>query len=443
MAARAFPLRGVASLFLARQHLARPRATPATARRVVRFAEDVGGIQIDSINVVERAHYLAVWSRFGPYDRAWLDRLAYRRRLFFEYWAHAACFVPTSLLPGWRRAMLDYEPRHMGWARWLRKNEKVLDRVKEEIAARGPMNAGDFEGERRTSGGWWSWGPVRHALHHLWMTGALTVESRRNFQKRFDLFERAIPAARDREPLAPGEFARWHVRRSLHAMGAATERDLAGYLSFPRFARGDRRAALQSLVESGEVEEIEVEGQKGPWLALREDFGALRRAGRVEAPARGTTLLSPFDSLLWHRDRVARLFGFDYRIEVYTPGDQRVHGYYTLPVLHDGELVGRIDAKTHRAEGRLEVRHAHFEPWLARGGKAPRSGARLDPENALDGVADALASLAVFVGADEIALRRVTPQRLRGSLARRLSRRPRPATPVQDRSIRAAGHGSA
>jgi len=141
-----------------------------------------------------------------------------------------------------------------------------------------------------------------------------------------------------------------------------------------------------------------------------------------------TTLLSPFDSLLWHRDRVARLFGFDYRIEVYTPGPRRVHGYYTLPILHHGHLIGRLDAKAHRAERRLEVRHAHFESWFASVQAPPAGGARVDQDEALAGLGEALGSLAAFVGADEVTLRRVTPRRLRASLARTL----RGAAPAGD-----------
>jgi uncharacterized protein YcaQ len=424
MPRRAIPLRAVTALFLERQHLARPRTSALTARRLGRFVEDVGGVQLDSINVLERAHYLTLWSRFGPYDRASLDRLVYRRRLLFEYWAHAACLVPTSMLPWWRRAMLDYRVRHTGWRKWLRRNSKVLNQVREAVSANGPMGGADFDGRRPAgSGGWWSWRPVHHALHYLWMTGALTVQSRRHFQKRFDLFERAIPAVLDCEAVSSEEFTRWHVQRSLHAMGAATEKDLTGYLSFPRFLPAVRRAALRALIERAEVAEIEVEGRPERWLALERDVAALTRAGRAPAPSRGTTFLSPFDSLLWHRDRVSRLFGFDYRIEVYTPGDKRVHGYYTLPILHRGELIGRIDAKAHRAERRLEVRHAHFEPWFA-AGKAPPTGEHLvEREEALEGVADALGSLSGFVGADAVVLGRVTPLRLRAALARALRRR--------------------
>jgi hypothetical protein len=418
-----FPVRAAARLFLERQHLDAPRSRPLTPSRLRRFAEDTGGIQLDSVNVVDRAHYLAVWSRFGPYDRAAFDRLVHGHRHLFEYWAHAACLVPVSALPAWRRAMRDYRIKHQGWARWLRKNTRVLTRVRETIAANGPMGSADF-GSKRPDGskGWWSWSPVHHALHHLWMTGVLTVESRRHFHKRFDLIERAVPAARDAEPVSAEEFARWHVAQSLRAMGAATEKDLAWYLSFPRSFRKQRLAALRDLIGQGDVAEIAIEGRSGRWLALTRDLPALRRAGRASAaPPRGTTVLTPFDSLLWHRERVQRLFGFDYKIELYTPGDQRVHGYYTLPVLHDGELIGRIDAKTHREDRVLEVRHASFEPWFAKGAASPSRGVRLDVAEAMAGLADAFASLAKFVGADEVTLDRVTPGRLKPALARKIS----------------------
>ncbi len=420
MPRRPIPSRAVTALFLERQHLARPRAAALTPRRLVRFVADVGGLQLDSINVLERAHYLTVWSRFGPYDRARLDRLVNRRRLLFEYWAHAACLVPVAALPWWRRAMLDYRFRHTGWSDWLRRNAKVLARVKAAIQANGPMANADFDGRRPAGGGWWSWRPVQHALHYLWMTGALAVHSRLHFQKRYDLFERALPHAADVQPVSREEFLRWHVERSLHAMGAATELDLARYLSFPRFELGARRAALRTMIERGEVVEVEVEGAPGRWLALARDLPALARAALADAPSRGTTLLAPFDSFLWHRDRVRRLLGFDYRIEVYTPGPKRVHGYYTLPLLHDGHLIGRVDAKAQRAERRLDVRHVHLEEWFVSARPAPAGRGPVDRDAALAGLAGALASLATFVGGDEIALGRVTPRRLRGPLSRAL-----------------------
>jgi uncharacterized protein YcaQ len=416
------PAEAVAALFLERQHLARPRATPLTPGRLARFVEDVGGLQIDSINVLDRAHYLTVWSRFGPYDRKRLDRLVYHRRLLFEYWAHAACLVPTSMLPWWRRAMLDYRVRHTGWSGWLRRNGRTLRAVRDAVEANGPMGNGDFAGRRPSGGnaGWWDWKPSQHALHYLWMTGSLTIHSRRHFQKRFDLFERALGQAHAVEPVSSAEFLRWHVQRSLRAMGAATEADLARYLTFPRFVPGARRKALQALVEAGDVAEVQLEGTSARWLARACDLPALARAARGRNAPRGTTLLSPFDSLLWHRERVARLFGFDYRIEVYTPGPQRVHGYYTLPILHGGRLIGRVDAKAERAARRLDVRHVHFERWFSDASAPPAGGDRLDQDAAFAGLADALGSLATFVAAEKIRLGRVTPGRLRAPLARAL-----------------------
>jgi len=414
------PRARVAALFLERQHLARPRVASLSARRLCRFVEDVGGLQMDSINVLERAHYLTVWSRFGPYDRATLDRIAYGRRLLFEYWAHAACLIPTSALPYWRRAMLDYRVRHTGWSNWLRRNPKVLGGRRITKNTNGPMANADFASRRppNAGAGWWNWKPAQHALHFLWMTGAITVDSRRHFQKRFDLFERAIPQVRELEVVSPTAFARWHVERSFMAMGAATDNDLSRYLTFPRFSSYTRRAALGALRRSGEVAEVSVEGSSARWLALTRDLPTLARSRR--AAPRGTTLLSPFDSLLWHRDRVVRLFDFDYRIEVYTPAHRRIHGYYTLPILHDGELIGRIDVKAHRAERRLEARHVHLEPWFADAEPAPVSGLPLDLDRALAGIAEALRSLAAFVSVDEVSMGRVTPRRLRAPLMRAL-----------------------
>jgi uncharacterized protein YcaQ len=346
--------------------------------------------------VIDRAHYLTVWARFGPYDRAQLDRLVYRRRLLFEYWAHAACLVPTSLLPWWRRAMLDYEIRHTGWSTWLRRNRRVLDTVVEAIRGQGPMGSADFEPRRPSGrGGWWRWRPVQHALHYLWMTGALAVHSRRHFQKRFDLAERAMPAGPDPAAVSSEEFRRWHVERSLHAMGAATLTDLSRYLTFPRFAPGARLAALRLLRDRGEVTEIEVEGTRGRWLVLTRDLPALARAGRQRAPSRGTTLLSPFDSLLWHRERVERLFGFTYRIEVYTPGPRRVHGYYTLP---SSTTATWSAASTLRTTARAALRSGALAGWLA-GGLRPGRRGRARPGRGAGRAAEALPP-ATFAGAD-------------------------------------------
>lgn len=407
----AFSRRAVAALFLARQHLARPRTRRLDARSLVGFVEDVGGLQLDTINVVERGHHLTLWSRFGPYDRGALERIVFRRRLLFEYWAHAACLVPASHYPAWRRAMLDYSRRSRAWGRWLQKNRRLLRSVEDAIAASGPLGSGDFE-HRRPPGsgrGWWDWKPAAHALDYLWMSGRTIVHSRPHFRKRFDLAERLMPEAVAREPLSRDAFHRWHLRQSLRAMGAASEADLRMYLSFPRMAAADRHRALRAALDVGEVVEVAVEAERTPWLALAEDLPALTTADRKRRPSAGTTLLSPFDSFLWHRERVRRLFSYDYKLEVYTPGAARRHGYYSMPILHEGRLVGRLDPKVHRADGRLEVRAVHFEPWFAKGQAAPLAWGALNRDAAISGVGEALRSLAVFVGAEEVTVVRVTP----------------------------------
>ena len=420
-----FPLRAVAALFLERQHLARPRGRRLTAASLARFAEDAGGIQLDSINVVERAHHLTLWNRFGPYDRKRLERLAYRHRVLFEYWAHAACLVPTSDLGPWRRAMLDYSLRSRGWRNWLKKNGPLLAEVEETIRKEGPLANIDFTRRqpptRRGAGGWWNWKPATHALDYLWMSGRTMVHSRQHFQKRFDLAERVIPTVTGLEPMEREEFLKWHLRRSLRAMGAATYADLRLYLTFPRMSISERRRALAELLRSGEVVEIAVTGAPGPWYALAADLPLLTRAGRRRSASRGTALLAPFDSFLWHRDRTRRLFGFDYRIEVYTPGHKRVHGYYSLPILHDGQLIGRLDPKTHRDDRRLEVRVIHLERWFARAEPPPgASWGAPDRDGAVAGIAEALRSLAAFVGADHVTLGRVSPPAFAAPMRRAL-----------------------
>lgn len=415
-----FSRAAVSALFIARQHLDRPLARRLTTASLARFVEDVGGLQLDSINVVERAHHLTLWSRFGPYDRRAFERLVYRRRVLFEYWAHGACLVPAGHLAPWRRAMLDYSVRSRAWGRWLKRNRTVLRRVEEAIRERGPLGNADFPRRRAAAEtGWWSWKPATHALDFLWMSGRTLVASRRHFQKRFDLAERVLPRLGRVEPVDGEEFRRWHLRRSLHAMGAATDADLRMYLSFPRIEAAERRRALQALLAAGEIAEVAVRGDAARWYALAADLALLARAGRRRVPARGTAVLSPFDSFLWHRERTRRLFGFDYRIEVYTPGHDRIHGYYSLPIFHAGQLIGRLDPKNHREARRLEVRSVHFEPWFAAGAPPPAaSWGPVDRDAALAGTGTALRSLATFVGAGEVVVGRVTPASFAAPLRR-------------------------
>jgi uncharacterized protein YcaQ len=404
-----FPRRAAAALFLERQHLRRPRARRFTAKNLLAFITDAGGLQIDSINVVDRAHYLTLWSRFDQYDRAAFDRLAYRRRALFEYWAHAACYVPTADFPAWRRAMLD-RPHAFGWAGWLRKNRKVVALVEDAVRERGPLGTSDFEHAKGSTTGWWNWKPASHGLDFLWRTGRTAVHSRVHFQKRYDLAERVMPEALAQEPMSGETFLRWHIRRSLHAMGPALETDLRLYLTFPRFEPRERRRAITDMIRGGEIAEIGIDGDRGRWLCLARDLDALAAAGRRRRASEGLTLLSPFDSFMWHRDRVERLFGFNYRIEVYVPQPKRIFGYYVLPVFADGHFIGRADVKSNRQSGTFELKVLHLEPWFAKGTAPPVAGwAAPERRPTLERLGEAVRSLATFTGTRTVKLGRVMP----------------------------------
>lgn len=388
---RTFPRAAAARLFLARQGLSAPRAEPLSRAALERSVGAAGGLQLDSINVVERAHRLTLWSRFGAYDPADLDRWVYAEGALFEYWSHAACLVARAHLPAWRRVMADYRTRHTGWSGWLRRNAKAVAAVEAEAAARGPMRGGDFTRPKKRGAGWWNWDATQHALHYLWMAGRLGVAARVNFEKVYDLADRVLPPA---EPLPAAEFPLWHLRTSLGAMGAATEKDLRMYMTFPRQKAGERGKALKALLKSGEAVAVEIEGSEERWYALAADVPALE-----DPPAAaGTTLLSPFDSLLWHRERAKALFGFDYKIEVYTPAPKRRFGYYVLPILHEGRLVGRLDPKNHRDRKVFEVRRVHLEPHEAK-----------DADSILAGTAEAIKSLAAHLKAGRVSVTARSP----------------------------------
>ncbi len=410
--------RAVAALFLARQQLDRPRTRRLTAPSLQDFVEGVCGLQIDSVQVVDRAHHLTLWSRFGPYRRDSLERLIYRKRVLFEYLAHVACFVSTRDLPIWRGTMAALVER---WPQRWGDPETTMPvaEVERTIAEAGVMGNADFArpaGER--GGGWWTWKPATHALDYLLKAGRIAVHSREHFHKRYALMERVLPHAAAVAPLPPGEVTRQRLLRSLAAMGAATYEDLRMYWTWPGWRMPEPRATLAELVRGGEVSELRVEGGDATHFARTADLPALKRAARVRRPSRGTALLCPFDSFLWHRERVERLWGYHYRIEIYVPGHQRTHGYYSLPLMHEGLLVGRVDLKTHREAGVLEARHVHLEPWLARGEAAP--GVCWGPPpgigEVLAGLAEALHSLAIHVGANRVEVKRVTPARWRGTL---------------------------
>ena len=418
--------RAAAALFLERQWLDRPRGRRLTSATLPEFVSRVCGLQIDSVNVVDRAHHLTLWSRFGTYDRSQLERLTYRKRVLFEYLSHVACFVPTRdvvLHRGVAEHLRTWTGSHH--RKLMRREHALVEHVLEAIAKRGPVGNADFERPKHMGkgGGWWSWKPATHALDSLWKAGHIGVHSRVHFHKRFAMMERVLPPFAAAPLLGYDEVLRERMLRSLTAMGVATLDDLRMYWTWPQWKMPSQRAMLRKLLAEGAVREVRVEGQKQPWFAREEDLPELERAHRKRTPCKGTTLLSPFDSFLWHRERAHRLWGYFYRIEIYVPGHKRQHGYYCLPLLHDGQLVGRVDLKTHREQGVLEARHVHFEPWLAAGAAPPRvSWGTPDRGAVFEGLAESLHSLATHVGVEAVKLGRVTPTRWRQDLRRAIEK---------------------
>ena len=341
---------------LAAQGFADPRPGAVPDRRHLRrVLARTGLLQIDSVNVLQRAHYLPLYSRLGPYPTELLDAAAYRRpRELFEYWGHEASYLPVRLHPYLRWRMADGHAWG-GVTRLAKERPDLLSWVLAEVRAKGPLTAGELQADapRRTDNWGWNWTAAKTALEWLFWRGEVLI-SRRNsaFARLYDLPERVLPAAvLDAPTPPPADAMRELVSLAAGALGVATEADLRDYFRLP--VAGARRA-VRELVEAGEVTRVTVDGWRQP--------AYLHHAARIPRRIRAATLLSPFDPVVWRRDRVERLFGFSYRIEIYTPAAQRVYGYYVLPFLLDDRLVARVDLKADRAAGVLRVPGAWAEP---------------------------------------------------------------------------------
>jgi hypothetical protein len=343
---------------LAAQGFARPRASVVTAADVRRTIARVQLHQIDSVNVLARAHYLPAFSRLGSYDTGLLDRAAWgpkRERKWFEYWAHEASLLPLELHPLLRWRMAAADTGAIGWGSLRayageRRGEAMalLDRIREH----GPLAASDVE-QRQVPGGWWTWSEAKRQLEWLFWAGHVTTATRRgSFERLYDLTERVIPPAILALPTpSMAEAQEALVERSARALGIATEPELRDYF---RLKPAASAAAVAALAAQGVLLPASVPGWSDR-LWLHRDA---RRPRRVEARA----LLAPFDPLVWERTRTERLFGFRYRLEIYTPAEKRVHGYYVLPFLLGDRLVARVDLKADRQAGRLLVQRVTVEP---------------------------------------------------------------------------------
>ncbi|WP_234946174.1 winged helix-turn-helix domain-containing protein [Agrococcus sp. Marseille-P2731] len=354
------------------------------ARTLERTIARLGLLQLDSVNVFERSHYLPLLARLGPYDRASLDRLLHHdhgRGLgrYTEYVAHEAAVLPVTDWPLWR--WKREQPYRPSTQRWADDNASLVDDVLAEFAERGPMRPSEMEhpAHERLPGGWWNKSEAYWATSVLFGQGRLVTVGRTRFERRYAAAEAVLPQA-SLPQLDRADAQRELVRRAAVAFGVATLDDLADYY---RLKVADAKAAVAALVEAGELEPVAVEGWGRP--------AYLHVDARLPRRIRSTALLSPFDPLVWFRPRAERTFGFAYRISIYTPAAERQHGYYVLPVLVDDELVGRVDLKSDRRAGVLRVQHATIEPSSAH--RAAELAERLSP---------ALAEAAAWQGLDRI-----------------------------------------
>jgi uncharacterized protein YcaQ len=340
-------------LAIASQGLADGRPTgPVTRRHLRRVTDRVGVVQIDSVNVLARAHELAFFARLGRYPRSLLQTHIERHRAMFEYWGHVASFIPIDLHPAlrWRMTRLAAQP--WGASRRDGTFRQYIEAVHAEVAAKGPLTAAQLDDAGESEGSWWGWRDGKLAVEYLFVAGRVTAAGRRsNFERVYDLPERVIPPdVLARPALDEAEGHRHLLRVSARALGVATARDLADYF---RLKLSDARPRLAELAEAGELLAADVDGWAEP--AYLHPEATIPR--RVDARA----LLSPFDSLVWERTRTERLFGMRYRIEIYTPAPKRVYGYYVLPFLLGDQLVARVDLKADRQAGTLRVPAAYAE----------------------------------------------------------------------------------
>jgi uncharacterized protein YcaQ len=416
------------ALMVAAQGLDRRPERVASKDDLLGTIRRMGVLQIDTIHVVARSPYLVLWSRLGAYPQEWLTDLLSERALF-EYWAHEACFLPIEAYPLFRHRMLD--AANMGWKyarEWAANNRDALDRVLAHVREYGPVRSADFERTDGQAGGWWEWKPEKRALETLFTSGELMIARRHNFQRIYDLRERILPEWDDAQVPPIEQVRRTLALQAVRALGVTTARWVADYF---RTSQRDTAPLLPALAAEGALSEVTVEGWQSPGYIHPDNLALAEAAAAGTLTPELTTLLSPFDPLVWDRARALAMFGFDYRIECYTPAPKRRYGYFTLPILRRGQLIGRLDPKAHRKEGRFEIKALHLEP-----------GIRVTGELAAD-IAGALHDCATWHATPTVEVRWSDPPSLAplvqravdqaAAPAKRAKRRPtKPSKPIDD-----------
>jgi uncharacterized protein YcaQ len=393
-----FTLNEARRIALAAQGFDRPRPNiKVNASHISRAIRQLGLVQIDFVNVLTPAHYQVLFSRLGSHEKSLLDDLVYRRREFTEQWAHERSILPVESWPLLRHRMETHRVRPWGFEKFLEQHPSYVAGALEEIRVRGPLSADDLpepEGMPRRMSDKWGWGMnlKNQVLEAHFGFGRLVVAERRpNFARTYDLAERVIPAEHHNRKVDREEAQRDLLLLAARSHGVGTVGDLADYYRMPI---REARQRIAELVEAGDLREAQVEG----WRELAYLHPKAKLPGRIEAAA----LLSPFDPVVWYRQRAARLFDFDYRIEIFTPQEKRRWGYYVLPFLLGERLVARVDLKADRAGRRLLVLAAYIEPGA-------------EPGAVADALAAELWTMAEWLGLDSISVER------RGGFARTLA----------------------
>lgn len=361
-----FTVDQVIRLWLSRQGLLQVSQPRKLDRRsFAGHLEQTGGLQLDTVNVVDRAHYLTLWSRFGSFDRGKLDRWIYRDKIAYEYWGHEASILPLSHLPCGKRRMARFPPerwRNAAYWKHYDTSPESKRRVMRLLKQHGPLESSDFERtaedlKQDKTLGWGSAIPKedKRSLQLLWHAGKVAISGRRHFRKIYDLASRVYPEVKP-ATLAAYEDSWLHI--GLSGCGITSESHLTNYLTGPDLTAVERRAVITRNVKKKSIVEVRVQGARDRFFALPE----LLENGKQLPEPEGTTLICPFDSLLWQRKRAEQLLNFRYRVEIYIPEKKREFGYYVMPILHDGSLVGRLDPKFHRDRGCLEIKSLHYEP---------------------------------------------------------------------------------
>ncbi|NWG17720.1 MAG: winged helix-turn-helix domain-containing protein [Chloroflexi bacterium] len=361
-----YPLAALRAAVLHVQRLTAPNQASPDA--ILDLVTALGYVQIDTLHVVKRAHYLTLWARFGSYDIDDFHRLIYTagQRRLYEGWGHAASIIPLEhyRYHRWRAdTSISYNP---GFREWLSKNgsRELAAQTLERIRSEGGLRVGDFEYDGPQRGAWYDWKPSKVALEVLFAQGDLMVADRVNFQRVYDVRERVLPEWVDTTPITPDEARRFCLEQAARALGVFESR----HLTFYAYMRATpARSLVSALINDGVLVEIQGESTNGvkTWLAHRDNLPLLQQAADGDIRPERTTFLAPFDSLFWAGDRDEKLWGFNQVLECYKPAAERVYGYFSLPILHRDRLVGRFDPKLDRKTGALNLNALYLEPGVA------------------------------------------------------------------------------